>query len=208
MGRHPVVERDHAIDKVLDTFWERGFAATSMDDLLAATGMHKGSFYRCFGSKRTAFTEALYLYVERVAHDDVLPALSGSGSATSRLERLVMARLDSALRPGTTPHDGVRGCFVVNTATELAAHDEELAAQVRGALDALRAAFAALVAEAASDGWGSESLDADDAAHQLVATLQGLIVLGRAGYPSDELRGLAQIAVRSAVGATTKETPA
>ena len=207
MGRHPVADRDEALDRVLTRFWSHGFAATSMEDLLAATGMHKGSFYRSFGSKRAAFDAAFGRYVAQVTATDVVPALTAPGPALARLEQLVTDRLNSALRPGDEHRSGPRGCLVVNTATELAAHDGDSASQIRDALDALSGVMAALIGEAVANEEIDASLDIDGAAAHLVALLQGLIVLGRAGYDPDLLRRRSLDGIRIALSTSPGGTP-
>jgi TetR/AcrR family transcriptional regulator, transcriptional repressor for nem operon len=97
MGRKPLVEPDVALDRIMPRFWARGYEATSIDDLLEATGMHRGSFYRTFGDEHSAFVAALARYESMVGDEHVLPSLTGRGSPCRRLLRLLYARLDAAL---------------------------------------------------------------------------------------------------------------
>lgn len=195
MGRPPIVDRDTALERIMYRFWATGFHPTSLDDLLQATGMHRGSFYRTFGDKRAAFDAAFALYVQRVAAADVLPALTSTGSPMTRLENLLTARLDAALgnseqSPGDRP-----GCLVVNTATELAAHDERAGEQVRAALDGVRDSIAALLRAAAHAGEVDSAVDTDDAADHLFAVLQGAIVMSRSGQSAQRLHQLIRRAI-------------
>lgn len=201
MGRPPLVDRDEALDQIMRKFWEQGFAATSLDDLLAATSTHKGSFYRLFGSKRSSFDAAFDRYVELVTTSDIFPVLTSDASPAERLEQLVLKRLDSTLVPGSGSGHRPRGCLVVNTATELAAHDDSAAARTRAALYALRDVVASLIREACDAGQADESVDDTSAADRLVALLQGAIVLGRAGYPPDHLRQTVTDAVHATLNA-------
>jgi TetR/AcrR family transcriptional regulator, transcriptional repressor for nem operon len=191
VGRRPIVERSVALDRVLARFWKTGFEATSIDDLLAASGMHRGSFYRAFVDKDHAFREALGRYIERATVEDVLPAVGGRGSPVRRLRRLMMARLDVALGlSGGAAGDGPVGCLVVNTAIEVAPHDPAVGDVVAAALDGVRRAIAHLVAEAVEAGEVDAGVDVELAAEQLFVLLQGANVLARAGSPRRDLRRL------------------
>jgi TetR/AcrR family transcriptional repressor of nem operon len=206
MGRKPLVERDVALDRVMRRFWRYGYEATSIDDLLEATGMHRGSFYRTFGDKRSAFVAALARYESMVGEDHVLPALAGQGSPCRRLLRLLQARLDAALglpsvppgapQVGDGPHPG---CLVVNTAVEVAPHDDLARAAVAGSLHAMRAAVGRLVDEAIAAGEVDSSVDGELAADQIFTLLQGVNVLCCVGGDRTRLRRLLRRTVQSAL---------
>jgi TetR/AcrR family transcriptional repressor of nem operon len=194
MGRKPLVERDVALDRIMCRFWAHGYEATSIDDLLRATGMHRGSFYRSFGDKRSAFIAALARYGRMVGDDDVVPALTGRGSPCRRLLRLLYARLDAALgtsgrRPPAVGWAGP-GCLVVNTAVEVAPHDDQARAVVAGAFDAMRTAIGCLVDEAIAAGEVDAGIDGELAADQIFTLLQGVNVLSCAGGDRTRLRRL------------------
>ena len=70
MGRPRNFDEDVAVAQAAALFAERGYEGTSIDDLVQALGIHRGSLYSTFGSKR-----ALYLRVLR-GH---VAGLGGSG---------------------------------------------------------------------------------------------------------------------------------
>ena len=43
---------DNAIDQAINVFWAKGYKSTSLNDLLDAMEINKGSFYNTFGSKK------------------------------------------------------------------------------------------------------------------------------------------------------------
>jgi TetR/AcrR family transcriptional regulator, transcriptional repressor for nem operon len=182
-------------------FWTYGYEATSIDDLLQATGMHRGSFYRTFGDKHSAFIAALAHYETMVGGDHVRPALAGRGSPCRRLLRLLHARLDAALGlPADVPPGGEGvspGCLVVNTAVEIAPHDDEARATVARSLDAMRAAIGCLVDEAIAAGEVDGRVDGALAADQIFTLLQGVNVLACVGGGRSQLRTLLRRTVQT-----------
>ncbi len=78
MGRTRSFDQDVVLDRTVDLFARSGYEGTSIDDVVTATGLHRGSLYAAFGSKRGLFRAALHRAVcQRVdqAGDLVLIAL-------------------------------------------------------------------------------------------------------------------------------------
>jgi TetR/AcrR family transcriptional regulator, transcriptional repressor for nem operon len=195
-----------ALDRIMGRFWTYGYEATSIDDLLEASGLHRGSFYREFGDKHSAFVTALTRYADLVGVDHVVPALSGRGSPCRRLLRLLYARLDAALGlagPSSTGADGARpGCLVVNTAVEVAPHDDQARAAVASSLGAMRAAIGCLVDEGIAVGEVGGGVDGELAADQIFTLLQGANVLSCAGCDRRQLRRLLRRTVQTTLRPT------
>src|ERR1700752_4709237 len=72
-GRPRAYEPDVALGRALDLFRKSGFAATSLDDLSAATGMNRPSLYGAFGDKRELYIKSYQRYREegRAAAADI-----------------------------------------------------------------------------------------------------------------------------------------
>jgi TetR/AcrR family transcriptional repressor of nem operon len=220
MGRKPLVSRDNALDGVMRCFWSSGYEATSLEDLLAASGFHRGSFYRAFGGKRGAFEEALGRYSDLIGSADLAPNVTASGSPMDRLIRLTHARIDTVLGISRTftespttrqsgrrlPEEGGRpGCLVVNTALEVGPHDDTLRAELAQAVDAVRSVMALLVREAIEHGEADPTLNVSAAAGQILALLMGVTVLASVGVGRRELRRVLTDGVRSTLQPTTTE---
>ncbi len=61
MGRPREFDVDEALTKIMAVFWAKGFEGSSLSDLVAATGLKKGSLYAAFGDKRAMYLKALAL---------------------------------------------------------------------------------------------------------------------------------------------------
>ena len=106
-------------------FWDHGYAGTSLETLLAASGLGKGSLYGAFGDKQALFLRVLREYDE--ANDRMLREwLDGAERGVEVVRRFVTG-------PTADP-DGEqarRGCLLANTAVELSAQVPEVAAEAR-----------------------------------------------------------------------------
>ena len=117
-------------------FWERGYRATSVDDLVRATGVKPGSLYAAFpGGKHALLMGSLDRYSKLVVPEK-LGELGQPGASVAQ----VRAYFDGLVRDLLSP-EGRQGCLLVNSAIENAAADPEVAAVVRGHLARLEHCF-------------------------------------------------------------------
>lgn len=121
MARPRAFDPGAALDAVTDTFWDKGFEATSLTDLEQATGLARSSLYQAFGDKRALFDAALDHYRAQQV-DPLLADLERPGAGLPEL-RAYLATLAAALR--ADPALAARGCLMVNTMTELGSHDQD-----------------------------------------------------------------------------------
>jgi AcrR family transcriptional regulator len=117
MGRTKTFDTDAVVASARDLFWNQGYEATSLPDLEEATGLSRSSLYHSFESKRGLFGAAVQNYLTSVIRPR-LRVLTESGDVDGYL-----AELSDAIAG--------RGCFLVNTAAEKAAHDDATVALVK-----------------------------------------------------------------------------
>src|SRR5271165_4992138 len=146
-GRPRAFEPEAALGQAMDVFWKDGFAATSLDDLSAATGLNRPSLYRAFGDKRALYIQAYRRYREHV-RDTFAPLFAEPAPLREKLKRILMAALDLYL----SGEDGPRGCFTVLTASSDAIADPEIRTIVAEAIERIDRGFERLFAEARSAG--------------------------------------------------------
>jgi TetR/AcrR family transcriptional repressor of nem operon len=155
-------------------FWERGYRETSVDDLVAVTGVNPGSLYHAFpGGKRGLFLAALARY-SRLVVPEKLGALESASAGLADLR----AYFDGLVDDLTTPA-GRMGCLMVNSTVELAAEDSEVGAVVRGHMQRLERNAARALRNAKRRGEVPASVNPREKAAQLMATGMGLMVVGK-----------------------------
>lgn len=142
MPRPQTFERSDVLEKAMHVFWSQGYEATSIGDLAQATGLARQSMYNTFGDKHAFFLETLKLYQDLQGRK-MLGVLTQSRSVKEGFRRLFETIVDEAVS-----EVGCRGCMMVNTVTELAAHD----AEIRQFADAAEAAKEVVFAQAIRRG--------------------------------------------------------
>ncbi|WP_328471122.1 TetR/AcrR family transcriptional regulator [Streptomyces sp. NBC_00448] len=185
MARTKEFDPDAVLDRALDLFWRRGYEATSMADLVEALGIARASIYGTFGSKHDLYLAALGRY-QRARDDQVLDALSRPGPALPAVRALVTEFAEQA-----AGDDLRRGCFVTNTAVELAPHDTAAARRVEASWDALEAGLTSALLRARAQGELAAGRDPRGLARMLLVLLQGIRVVGKAGGDADRARDAA-----------------
>ena len=107
-GRPARFDRDEALERAMEMFWERGYEGTTLEDLQAAMGdIGPTSFYHAFGSKEALFRQAVDKYQETVG-GPALRALEESPTAREAVHLMLRLTAESFCRPGK-PH----GCMLV-----------------------------------------------------------------------------------------------
>lgn len=192
MPRPRQFDPDRALDDAMRQFWLRGYRATSVDDLVRATGVQPGSLYGAFpGGKRALFMGSLERYSKLV-----VPQKLGELEEPTASLAEVRAYFDGLVVDLTTD-EGRQGCLLVNSAVELGATDEEVAAVVRGHHARLENCFTRALRTAQRRGEVPADVDIVGAAKLLVATSQGLMIVGKANPDEEVLKTIVDNAFTS-----------
>jgi AcrR family transcriptional regulator len=194
-GRPRAFEPEAALIGAMDVFWAEGFAATSLDELSAATGLNRPSLYGAFGDKRALYLQAYRRYREHV-RDSFAPLLAEDAPLREKLARILNAALDLYL----SGHSGPRGCFTVLTAASDAVADPEIRAAVVEAIAATDRAFGRLYAEALAKGELPPGVDPKRLARMTAATFHTLSIRARARLPRAEIEPIIADAVAMICG--------
>jgi TetR/AcrR family transcriptional regulator, transcriptional repressor for nem operon len=176
-------DEERVLSAVRSAFWDHGYAGTSLDTLLAASGLGKGSLYGAFGDKQHLFLRVLRDYDD--ANDRMLREwLETADRGVDVIRRFVAGTVgDEQAR---------RGCLLANTAVELSGSVPEVAAEARRSYAATTAALADAVRRAQREGDVGAGVDAEETARAILAGQLGLIVLGRIGQHPAALSAMAE----------------
>jgi AcrR family transcriptional regulator len=195
-GRPRAYQPDIALGKALDLFRNDGFAATSLDDLSAATGMNRPSLYGAFGDKRELYIKAYQRYRADAAAA-MIDIFKAQLPIRRRLERIFAVALDIYL----SGEAGPRGCFTVMTAASEAISDPEIRAMVLEGLSELDKAFAACFRLAREKGELPASADPLVLAQLASATIHTIAIRARARVPRKQLEAIVNGAIDVICGA-------
>src|SRR5277367_1202781 len=195
-GRPRAYQPEVALGKALDLFRKDGFAATSLDDLSAATGMNRPSLYGAFGDKRELYIKSYQRYRDD-ARAAMIEIFRDQLPIRQRLARIYAVALDIYL----SGEAGPRGCFTVMTATSEAVADPEIRGMVLEGLVELDKAFATCFRLARDSGELPASADPAVLAQLASATIHTLAIRARARVPRQQLESIVKGAIDVMVGA-------
>ncbi|MEV7782395.1 TetR family transcriptional regulator [Kitasatospora sp. NPDC088351] len=189
MARTKEFDPDAVLQSALELFWRRGYEATSMADLVEELGIARASIYATFGSKCELYLRALERYGEQ--NEPVLLAeLSQPGPVLPAVRALVRRYAREAAED-----DLRRGCFVTNTAVELAPHEPAAARRVEASLGHLETVLAAALVRAQAQGELPGGRDPRALARMLLVLMQGMRVIGKVGDGAARLHDAAELAL-------------
>jgi TetR/AcrR family transcriptional repressor of nem operon len=172
MARPREFDEEWVLTAAIQCFWNRGYEATSVKDLVEKTGITAASLYNAFGDKRTLFRAALDRYVEnsvgeRIRRCETLPAREA-------IETFFQDIVDRSL--SDRDH---KGCLLVNSALEIAPHDAQFQEIIATVLCRIENFLLKCARTGQAEGTITRSVPAQQLAHHLLAVLMGVRVLAR-----------------------------
>jgi AcrR family transcriptional regulator len=192
VARQREFDRVDTLNKALEVFWQKGYAATSTTDLLDAMQIGRQSLYDTFGDKRSLYLEALAQYSDDSV-TDLLRQLKGD-TPLAAIDNMLQA---FASRPR---RDNAKGCMGVNAISEFGTGDEAVNALRDASGKRLNRAVEEQLRAAAAGGEIPAATDITQAASFVAATLSGMKVSAKAGASIATLRAIASFAVQGLRG--------
>ena len=189
-GRPREFDVDEALDRALRVFWRRGYEGATLPDLTAAMGINRPSLYAAFGSKEELFRKALDRYVEGPAAF-VREALN-EPTARAVAERLLGGTIDLV-----TDRRNPRGCLIVQGALACGETAESVRREVAARRVAGEVAVRQRFERARADGDLPAEADAADLARYVVTVMRGMAVQAAGGASREDLRRVAELALRA-----------
>ncbi len=152
VGRPREFDEEQVLDAAMKAFWANGYEGTSLADLVAVTGLHKGSLYQAFGDKHSLFIQTLKRYLQNIRRqknrilDEAETPLGG-----------IRAVLHGFIDMSEIDADCPQGCMAVKMLVEMAPHDSEVQRIMQEHKSGMRASLERRVIQAQANG----ELDAD-----------------------------------------------
>jgi len=187
MARPKEFDQEKALHRAISVFSQKGFAATSTDDLMRAMDIGRQSMYDTFGDKRALFLKALEVYVaESVRAINVELRTPGSPLAAVR-----RALIHFAERKDLSSTDG---CMGINAVCEFGMRDEDVTRITRRAANAQRHTLMGTLRRAQMEGELDARRDIESLADFFESTLAGIRIAAKAGKTRPALKRIAEVA--------------
>ncbi len=173
MARTKDFDETEVLAKAIKLFWQKGYNGTSMQDLVDTLGISRSSLYDTFGDKHQLYLRALQSYkqTETAKRDQIL---DGSLPAKVAIRQLMDLTILEMIRD--KQH---KGCFLINSAVETAAHDKDTNAIICQNDQQLENAFYEVLKRGQSNGEISGKQEPRALARFLFNTITGIRVTGK-----------------------------
>lgn len=170
-------------------FWSRGYEATSIEELVEATGINRGSLYATFINKNDIFLAVIDRYLETVAKS-LMASLSDPDPrlAIERMFDSIVGRLSDPRFP--------RGCLIVNTSLECPTSGDAITRKIGQAIGQQESAIYRVLLRAQAEGSLAAALDVRALARFFLGVAQGLNVMNKAVADPEVLKDIVKTAMR------------
>jgi TetR/AcrR family transcriptional regulator, transcriptional repressor for nem operon len=173
MARPREFDMQEALDAAKLAFWERGYEATSTQDLLDAMGLTKGSLYKAFGDKHNLFLMTLKDYLDRL-FEKMKASVESSDNPGESLSTLM-----GSVENLCCQQEIQRGCFAVNTVVELSQRDEKAAELLKRHLTRVEKLLAEVISRGQQSGDFRSDISAEHLAEGLFVFIFGMLAQSR-----------------------------
>lgn len=181
-------DQKQALAKALQVFWEKGFEATSMQDLVNAMGINRASMYDTFGNKQNLFNRALFEYSERTI-ENIRRVLEQPGSPLMNIVNYFK------MMGSSTEMANNYGCFLNNTAVEFGPHDPQIANTIREQWNKVELMFKSALDKAIEQGELKADTDTLALARFFNTLTSGLAVRSKVNVSAEQISGVVKTAI-------------
>lgn len=186
MARPRAFDETQILNAAQEQFWDAGYAATSMEDLMQVSGLGKGSIYAAFGDKRQLFLRALRSYIDG-NHENLRKVLGETPRAINALRMLLEAPVDEGDDSGVR-----RGCLLANSTSELGNTDPEVLSLAHATYETSTELIADCISRAQDEGDLPTESDAIALARAILTAQQGIVYMSRTGMSTAALKATSQ----------------
>ncbi len=188
MARGPDKQFDPeiALERAMQLFWAKGYAGTSLNELLETMEIGRKSLYDTFGNKRALFIKALDRYSRTIVRQ-IHQALNNSDRPALENLRAVMRDLaEMHSQPKST------GCLLGVSMAQVRTDDAELAGVLRKHMELVERAYHQAFAKAQADGDLKPETNVQNLARLFMSAHQGLALIGRVTETQEVQRGIVE----------------
>ena len=189
MPRNKEFEPEEALDKAMGVFWRKGYFDTSVDDLVQQVGVSRYGLYATFGNKQELFLASLDRYRDTVVAQ-LIAGLETPNASLAEIQRFFATFIELS-----KTERGNLGCFMCNTATELALHDDRVAAKIDSHIQRLTKAFHQALSNAQQCQEFKSDINIDDCAKYLTGVTLGLCVYARSQVNPKTIESYVKVAL-------------
>lgn len=175
MARTKEFNEDQALDKAIEIFWHKGYNGTSAQDLVNHLGLSRSSLYDTFGDKQKLFVKSLKRY-QHQNHEILKEFLGNAENIKTAFTEIFKQAVVESLQDRIT-----KGCFMVNSAVELAMHDAEIGKIVLDNQKTVENIFYQAIKKGQESGQISNKMEARSLARFIFNNYSGIRVLARSG---------------------------
>ncbi len=162
-----------ALDKAMQLFWARGYAATGLNELLETMEIGRKSLYDTFGNKRALFIKALDRYSQTIV-SEIYRGLNNPDRPALENVRAVMRDIAAINSKPMSP-----GCLLGVSMAQFCTDDAEMAAVLRKHMQRVENAYYKAFARAQAEGDLKPATNVRNLARLFMSAHQGLVLISR-----------------------------
>ncbi|MGD1947564.1 MAG: TetR/AcrR family transcriptional regulator [Croceivirga sp.] len=170
------------LKKAMELFWEKGFHATSMQDLVCRLGINRASLYDTFGGKEELFDKA-FSYYRKTMGGWLADLFQKESSVKEGFQKLFEAAVQEA-----TSDECRKGCFVVNTATEMIPGNDKIHETLINHKQQIENLFIGYIQQGMNSGEIATSKSAQELGLMLYTLYNGIRVVSKVDANPEKLQ--------------------
>ena len=185
-------DRDEVLAKAMEVFWQKGYESTSIQDLLNATGIGRGSLYNTFGDKEQLFLAVWELYANKIQAES-MKCLSNQDprQAIEGMFATIIKQMSNPLYP--------RGCLHTNTIVEYPGKSRQIKDKIALSLEKMETEIYQVLLRGQAANLIAPGRDLRAIARFLLAVAQGISVMNKAYYTPSVIRDVVDVALNNGI---------
>jgi AcrR family transcriptional regulator len=189
-GRPRAFDPDVALERAMHVFWAKGYEGASLSDLTRAMRINRPSLYAAFGNKEQLFRKVLDRYMNGPL------AYFGKALAAPKAQDVVEQIFFGAAKMAGDPRIPV-GCLMVQGALAVGDAAGSVRKEIAARRAAAKVALRRRLQRAKRESDLPSNADPAELSHYVMTVLHGMAVQGADGASPDQLRRVAQVALRA-----------